>query len=291
LEKALDWKPAAVLICNPSSMHVPTALTAARAGCHLFIEKPLGTSMEGVSELIAEVENRKLVALVGFSLRFHPGVIALAETARSGAIGEVLYLRAHVGQYLPDWHPWEDYRKSGSSSKELGGGAIFDLIHELDLVRWIGGSVSSVTCTRANVSTLEIETEDLAEIVLSFESGGVGSVHVDYLDRVYTRHCRIVGSEGTVVWDETEGVRLFEAAAGRWRTIPVPSFERNDIYLDEMRHWLACLNGVDRPRVDIRDGAAVLALALAAHTAAESNRVIDVRSFSSGLRPEVKGAA
>src|SRR5204863_1092430 len=110
-------------------------------------------------------------------------------------------MQAQVGQYLPDWHPWEDYRRGVSARRDTGGGVILDLIHELDYLLWLNGEVSQVACVADHVSSLEIETEDVAAILLRFANGAIGTVHLDYLQRAPSRTCRLIGEDGTICWD------------------------------------------------------------------------------------------
>jgi len=274
LEEALARKPEAVLVCNPTGLHLPVAIQAAYAGCHLFIEKPLSHSLDGVDELISVVQKHDLVTLVGFNLRFHPGLQLVKSLLNEGRIGRVVSIRAQVGQYLPDWHPWEDYRQGYSAHRDLGGGVILDLIHELDYVRWFAGEVTHVVCFAGHVSNLEIEAEDIAEIVLKFEGGAIGNVHMDYVQRSASRTCRIVGEEGTILWDYyANEVRLFDAREQGWQVFQQEGFERNNMYLAEMQHFLACLEGRETPVVDVEEGTRILRLALAARESAETGRV------------------
>lgn len=274
LEKAFALRPVAALVCNPPSCLLDVALAAARAGCHLFIEKPLSHSLDGVDELISLVREKKLVSLVGFHLRFHPGLQLVKSLLVEGRIGRIISIRAQVGQYLPDWHPWEDYRQGYSARRDLGGGVILDLIHELDYVRWLGGAIKRVVCFAEHTSSLEINTEDMAEILLRFENGAIGSVHVDYVQRAPSRSCRIVGEAGTVIWDYfSDEVRLFEVGQSDWQVFSRQVRQRNEIYLEEMRHFLACLEGREKPVVDVEEGARILRLALTARASAENGTV------------------
>src|SRR5262249_17927426 len=119
LGTALARRPLAVIVSNPSALHVPLALDAARAGAHLFIEKPLSHDLAGVAELESLVAARGLTALVGFQLRFNPGLRQIRAWIRAGAIGTVVSAQVHWGEYLPDMHPWEDYRVGYAARPEL----------------------------------------------------------------------------------------------------------------------------------------------------------------------------
>jgi predicted dehydrogenase len=272
LEILLDVRPEAVLVTSPSKMHVAHALAAAERGCHLFIEKPVADEhIDALDQLIATVARQSLTTLVGCNLRFHPALVRAKELLGRGRVGRICSARAEFGQYLPDWHPWEDYRQGYSARKDLGGGVILDAIHEIDYVRWLLGEVTSVAALAGHLSHLEIDTEDTASILLRFESGAFGEVHLDYVQRTYTRSCQIVGDEGTLAWAFGDGgkVRLFEARTKAWEELPPrEGWEPNAMYVDEMRHFLACLRGEERPQQDIAEAMRVLDLALAAKKSA-----------------------
>jgi predicted dehydrogenase len=281
-ETTLDacWKrhPDAVLIALPTALHLPLALEAARRGCHLLIEKPLADRWQGVEELLSIAGQHELITLVGCNLRFHPGLRRIKCLLAEQAIGRVVAARIEVGQYLPDWHPWEDYRQSYSARRELGGGVILDAIHELDYARWLLGEITRVTCCAEKLSDLEIDTEDTAALLLQFQSGAMGEIHLDYIQRAYSRTCQIIGDQGTLHWDYSTGqVRFYSAHDQQWRVYAKPSeWQPNQMYVDEASHFLNCLDHTETPALDVFEAAQVLQLALAAKTAARERRWIDL---------------
>jgi predicted dehydrogenase len=267
--QALAARPDIMIVSNPTAYHLQVALPAAQAGCNLFIEKPLSNSWEGVEELLSIVQKQHLLAMVGFDLRFDPGLCKVKALLEAGCIGHVIAIQAQVGQYLPDWRSSEDYRQGMSAHAEKGGGVILDLIHELDYTSWLIGPVSQVTCFAEKVSSLEIDTEDTAAILLRFENGAIGTVHLDYIQRVPSRTCRVIGEEGTILWDYyTQKVRWYEIRKDTWQEFAWAGFQRNDRFVAEMRHVLVCLQGHEQPKVDVILGSRVLKLALAAKESA-----------------------
>ena len=278
LEEALAQKPEAALVCTPTGRHIPPALAAARHGCHLFIEKPLSHSLDGVDELMKVVAQKGLVALIGCNMRFHLGIARIKELVASASIGRVLCARVQVGQYLPDWHPWEDYRQGYSASSSLGGGIILDGVHEIDYITWFLGEASQVICLSGKLSSLEIDTEDTAEILLRLKSGDIVEVHLDYVQRAYGRSCQLIGEEGTILWDiNDKQVRLYSAGEKQWQVFPeAPAYDSNQMYLEEMKHFLRCLEGKDRPMQDIKAGKRVLEIALAAKESARTGKAISL---------------
>jgi len=275
LEQGLNWGPDFVAIATPTHLHAAQALEVARRGFHLFVEKPLAHMEDNLVELADEVKRKGLITLVGCNMRFHPGLMKVKGLLDQEAIGRVVAARVEVGQYLPDWHPEEDYRKGYSAQRSMGGGIILDAIHEIDYVRWMLGEVEQVACFAGKLSHLEIETEDTAALLLRFSSGSIGEVHLDYIQRDRSRTCHMIGDEGTLRWDYSAGeVRWYSAKTQEWKAYPnPPGWEPNQMYLDEMRHFLHCLAGKDDPTLDIFQGKRVLEIALAAKSSAMTGRV------------------
>ncbi len=282
LDSALKRRPHVALITAPTSLHVPLAEQSAEHGCHLLIEKPLSHSRDGVDRLLDLVRRKDLATLVGCNLRFHPGLVAVKRLLEQGVVGRVVAARVEVGQYLPDWHPHEDYRQGYSARSDLGGGIILDAIHEIDYVRWLLGPVRSVACFADQLSHLEIQTEDTAALVLRFAEGTIGEVHLDYVQRAYSRTCHVIGDEGTVRWDYCAGeVRVYRAASKAWETVANPGgWQPNQMYVDELAHFVRCLDREERPTLDIFDAARVLDVALAAKESSMTGRVI---TFEGGM--------
>jgi predicted dehydrogenase len=277
LRRALECKPQAVVVSNPTAFHMEIALAAARAGCHLFVEKPLGHSWHGVEELLSIVREKRLVAMVGFDLRFDPGLCRIKGLIEQEQVGRLIGIHAQVGQYLPDWRTGEDYRDGMSAKISAGGGVILDLIHELDYTSWLFGPIAQVACFADKLSSLEIETEDIASILLKFRNGTIGTVSLDYVQRFPSRTCRIIGESGTILWDyHARKVNWYEEGKKSWAEFDYSGFERNDRFLAEMRHFLACLNGEESPKVDLAVGSLVLKVALAAKHSASTGNVCGI---------------
>lgn len=278
LQEALAEKPEVALICTPTSRHMPPALSAARSGCHLFIEKPLSHSLDNVKKLLQIVAQKNLTTLVGCNMRFHPGIALMKELLDRKSVGRVVCARVQSGQYLPDWHPREDYRQGYSANEFLGGGVILDGIHEIDYITWFLGEVSQVFCFSGKLSSLEIDTEDTAEILLQFRSGPIAEVHLDYIQRSYGRSCQFIGEEGTILWDFNDRqVMVYSAQTNEWQVFPEePDYDTNQMYVEEMKHFIDCLEGKTQPTQDISQGRSVLEIALAAKQSAETGKLINL---------------
>jgi predicted dehydrogenase len=266
LQVALErWEPEAVIVSNPTALHLEFAIPAAEAGCHLLIEKPVSNTMDGVSELQQAVQRNAVEVLIGFQFRFHPVLKQVKTLLEEETIGRPLYVRSHWGEYLPDWHPWEDYRASYSAREDLGGGVVLTLCHPFDYLRWLFGEVKTVSGLVMNSGALEIDVEDTAEAILTFNDGPLASVHLDYNQRPAQHRLEIVGSRGSILWDQAEAAAsLWSDTTGEWKVIPPPAgFERNTLFRDEMRHFLDLIEGKTEPVCSLEDGIRALEIALA----------------------------
>src|SRR5262249_48594041 len=159
------------IVSNPSACHLPVALAAARAGAHVLIEKPLSHDLAGLDDLEEAVEARGLAAVVGFQFRFNPGLRQLRTWVRAGHIGTVVSAQAHWGEYLPEMHPWEDYRTGYAARTDLGGGVLLTLCHPFDYLRWIVGDIDDVRAQESRTETLGLSVETSVDVTLGFTSG------------------------------------------------------------------------------------------------------------------------
>jgi predicted dehydrogenase len=289
LHAALAHRPDAVVVANPTALHLDVAIPAAEAGCHLFLEKPVSHSLERLDQLQAAVAHTGVKVLVGFQFRFHPGLRLIHELLDKSAISNqhsAISVRSHWGEYLPAWHPWEDYRQGYAARPDLGGGVILTLCHPLDYLRWLFGECEVAWALTSNRG-LGMDVEDTAEIGLKFASGLLGSVHLDYVQRPPQHTLEIITTEGTIRWNNADGaVQVWglpspsgrrTGGEGEWQTHPAPAnFERNVMFFDQMRHFLAVCRGDAEPICTLDDGIAALTLAQASyHFARQDKKGVD----------------
>jgi predicted dehydrogenase len=277
LMSALAAEARVALICTPTHLHLEHALTAARSGCHLFIEKPVADRLDGVDELLELVSQQYLHTLIGCNYRFHPGLQHVKALLEQEAIGHVISARANFGHFLPNWHPWEDYRQGYSASRAMGGGVVLDRIHEFDYLRWLLGEVVETCALTGQLSQLEVDTEDTAEVLLRFVTGAFGSIHLDYVRRTYDCSLELVGERGTIQWCyQDSSVRWYLAGEARWHSLQWSDYAGNQMYIDEMKHFLRVIRGEEKAQLDAAAGTRDLAIALAARQAAEERRAVAV---------------
>ena len=260
LDAALAQRPDAVFVCTPSSQHLDIAQRSAAAGCHLFIEKPVAHTMQGLDDLKRTVAAKGVQVLVGCQWRFHPCVRWLRDLLAAQALGTLTEATFDYAEYLPDWHPYEDYRTSYAARADLGGGVVLTQIHDYDLAWWLFGHPSSAVATGGHCSDLEIDVEDTVDARLE---GGTIPVRVrqSMATRPPRRTITVSGTRKSVSIDLLAAraeVTMGDAA----EPVDFAGYRRNQMFLDEAEHFLACVDGKARPAIPLEEGMAVLQLAL-----------------------------
>jgi predicted dehydrogenase len=277
---ALAERPDLSFVCNPSNLHLSMALACVRAGCDVFIEKPLTNSMQGTDELIRAVGERNCIAMVGYQLRFHPCLQKLGETVKSGILGNLLSVRATIGEYLPNWHPYEDYRHMYAARADLGGGVVLSQIHEFDYLYSIFGLPKRVYAIGGHWSDLEIDVEDTASILMECCVGGRPlpiQLHQDYLQSPPSRQCEVIGDRGRATMDlQALTVTVFTRGNATPEVHSFAGLERNQLFLDQMSHFLECVNTRRRPAVDLKDGLQSLRMALAVKKSIATHQPVEL---------------
>lgn len=280
LESALDQRPDAAFICNPTSLHVSAAKACLESGADVFIEKPLAASLEGLDDLASLASRRERIAMVGFQLRFHPCVQRLRRVVASGELGSLLAVRSTIGEYLPNWHPYEDYRQMYASRAELGGGVVLTQIHELDLLYSIFGVPSRVYALGGHWSDLEVDVEDTATSLLEVSWNGrllPIQLHQDYLQSPPNRQTEVIGDRGRAVIDlHAQTLSVYRRNVSQPDVFVAENFERNNLFLDQIRHFLECVRTRSRPVVDIHDGIQSIRMALAIKRSIAERRPIEL---------------
>jgi len=268
LAAALAAEPQAVYICNPNALHVPIALQCAQAGVPVFMEKPLASDLAGIQELQALVEQQHLLFYVGYNFRFHPGLQRLKALVDNRHFGHIVRVSAEIGEYLPNWHRYEDYRQMYAARADQGGGVILSQIHEMDLLYWFFGLPQSILCRGGKLSNLEIDVEDTATSLMQYR-GEHGSfpihLHQDFVQRPPVRTFKIIGDGGSADIDLINlKLNVYDAEGQLVEHSDFAGFARNDMFLEQARHFIDCVKGNARPQVSLFDGLQSLRLALAA---------------------------
>ncbi len=259
------FDPHGVFITNPNAKHLETALQAARAGQHLFIEKPVATAIEGVTELEDVVRKKKLTVMVGYNFRFHPLLKKMKDLFDSGTIGKAISAHVEMGENIEDWHPWEDYTSSYGPWKDKGGGAVFCFSHDIDYLYWFLGMPETVLAVGGKITPLKGDAEDMAKSLWRFPGGAIASVHLDYWQRPHRRSFHLIGTEGALLWDyEAKILTLFPHAKGKEpQTWNIPEgFDRNDMFVEEVKNFVSAIENGAASAIPLDQGVDVLNICL-----------------------------
>lgn len=275
LGEALAEQPELVFVTNPSSMHMQSAIDVS-GHAHVFVEKPLAHASDQLETLKEILKRSKKVLSVGYQFRFHPGLIAVKSWLDEGRIGQIVKANFVNGEYLPNWHPYEDYRQGYAAKAELGGGALLTQIHDFDLAIWLIGMPSSVYTVGGQLSGLDVDVEDSVSVLMNVDKGGLNvpvTIDLDYLRRPPKRSITIVGDEGQVEWDFHTGFSKLFVDGEIVQTIDTSEIDRNQMFEEELRNFVEATKGNEKIKVDLDEGIKSLMVALAAKRSLSSGRV------------------
>jgi len=260
---AVEKNIQAAIIATPANMHLEQAKELAQAGIHMLVEKPLSHRSDGIDQLIAKVQENEIIGMVGYVFRHHPAAKRFKKLFDAGTLGKPLHARVECGSYLPEWRPEQDYKKTVSASKDLGGGVLLELSHELDYIRWFLGDITEVTAKLYNSGTLEIDVEDSADLILNSKGSVPVSMHIDFNRRHPVRKCEVQGTNGMLTWNVLEQKISWELIGVEARD-ELFNFGRDFVYREQLSHFLNCIEHGTPPAVTLADGEAVLRLVEAA---------------------------
>lgn len=265
----------AVVVAVATDQHVKVAAEVLRRGRALYIEKPLSHDRKGVDSLVRLAG--ELTVEVGCQFRAHPNLIALRTALREMNSGRVLTYRLALGHRLDAWRA-ADYRECYSADAARGGGALFDLIHMIDVALWLFGPVSEVHAVLSKVSTLQIAGDDVANVLLTHDAGTTGHVQLDMASPVRRCAVEVVAAEAVFQWDDAEGILRRMLAEGATVADRVPqSHTRNDLFLAHMAHFLRRLDSPALPPLcSLGDAVAGLDVVLAARASNAARRAARV---------------
>ena len=229
----------AAIMCSPTSLHIPQGISLAQRGIHILMEKPLAHNLDGIDDLTKVVKENNVVVLMAYIFRFSPITKKVKQLLDSNAIGKILYARGEFSEYLPDWHPYEDYRSFYMAEKTQGGGSILDQSHIMDLIHYLLGGFKSVFAFNSKISSLELNADDIAEMVITLKSGVIASIHTDIFGREHKKYLDIKGENGNIFWDfYANNVQLYHPNTKSIETFFKFPPDFNLSYIEELNHFI-----------------------------------------------------
>lgn len=278
LEDSLKYGPDVVFVCNPTSLHAQTASFFLKEKIPIYLEKPVSSNLDDAEKLYhLWKEKQKPTLFIGYQYRFHSTLLKAKEILSSGELGEILAVNAEVGEWLPSFHPDEDYRTSYASREELGGGVIFTLSHEMDYLFWLFGKMHTVYCVGGKRSDLEISVEDTAWITLTTAFGAPIHLRMNYWRKPTQRKCEIFGTKGSLFWNYDGNLVWTRGKDSSETVFSLPKgWNRNEMFLGSMKSFLGSVEHGLPSAISMEDGFEVMKLLCAAKTSMEIGQSVQV---------------
>jgi predicted dehydrogenase len=288
INSIFDFKPSFTVICTFPWTHQKFMKLSIDANCHIFVEKPLSSNLEGIENILKYAKSKKLKIAVGHNLRFEEGLKIIKKKMEKNQIGKPLNILSQCGQHIKLWRPHLNYKNHYVLKK--GGGIILDDSHEYDYIRWLlNDKVESVVCFTKKAKSIRTNTESLASIMLKFKKGSTATLVIDYLRPKYERNCQIIGENGSIKWNlEVEKGASKNYSAKIKSKIETHvlqsnkisketvSKKQNSMYVEEMKDFVDSIRYNKKPFVDGWDSLETLKIGIAALKSANENRVIKI---------------
>ncbi len=242
-----------IMICTPPDAHGDYIRLALKNKKHFFVEHP--TSLDGYQEIFKD-KNLKIIKVPSCTMRFYLPVKMIKKILVQGKIGKILAFQYHMGQYLPDWHTYEDYRQVYFSKKNTG--ACREMFpFELIWLNWLMDStVKEVSGTIKKISDLKMDADDILLASLKYKNGILGNVIIDAISRKPFRSLRILGSAGVLEWERFDSViKLYQAGTKKTEIIKVPKghpekgyVNEEEMYNDEIKTFLQVIKNQNQDK-------------------------------------------
>lgn len=242
IEELIQAQIELVIVASPAPFHAQHSIPLIEAGIPTLIEKPVATTAEDAEAIHRAIDRHQTPVLIGYCLRYLPSAIKLNVLLEQGIIGTLYNAHIETGQYLPDWRPLKNYRDCVSAQKRLGGGALFELSHELDYAQWLLGPLYVEHSILRNSKELALDVEDMADIIALTELGAVVTIHLDFLQRKARRQCSFVGSEGRIEWDLMLNQLTLITATETSVLYGDSQWDKNQMYLAMIEDFVQMIN-------------------------------------------------
>ena len=267
LDEALKHPFDGAVICTPNFAHRGDLEKCVNAGLNVMMEKPVAESVEAAKAIVEACERTGKFAFVAYCLRFAKPYQTIKGIIQSGKLGKVFSIRASVAGKKAITDAFTDYR----TKRALGGGVISDFSHEIDYSLWFADSpVVNAIGAGSRAVHKDWDVLDTAELIIMCENNISLSIHMDFLQPYFGRTIEIYGTEGAIRFRDNEPIKLYTAATDTWENLD-SEVNFDDVYRDEMVHYLDCLRGVEKPCVDAEAGYELMRVIEACTRSAEVN--------------------
>jgi predicted dehydrogenase len=246
------------IICSPTKYHVEQASLLISHGVIVLLEKPLGMNVAEGRHLEKIIQSFDGKLLLGYTWRWWPPLLKLRELINSKVSGEIKYAHFFMSSHLADWHPWEDYRNFFMAQRDLGGGALLDESHWIDLIIWIFGMPYTVQGKVCNFSNLEIDSDDNVDAYFEYRDLGI-HLHLDIYGRPHQKKIHLIAENGSLVWMADPNEIQVYSGDGHLDLISY-NCVRNDMFEFELADFYKLLNGEKVNSCGIKEGLYVMSV-------------------------------
>ena len=259
-----ETKPDAVSICTPPNAHLPAVQAAAQRNISVLCEKPPARSLEETRALIEAMMGSKGILQFAFCHRFHQPVMEARKLIEAGTLGQIVQIYNRFGfRFDRAGHSWF------TDQSVAGGGILIDtLVHSIDIFRTlVGEDIRHVSASVLN--RLPIEVEDTASILVTSQSGVIGSLNCSWVTPVSEAEIRIYGTLGQALIDYARPGGLLYKLDHHHDWVQLP-FDQPDRFTLQAEHFLQCVTSGTQPKVGGSDAIAVMTVIDAAYRSAHN---------------------
>lgn len=263
-----------IAVTSPPAFHVAQCLAALEKKIPVMLEKPVSPDLESAKLLQSAVNLSGTPLLLGYTYRWWPPLEKARELLVGNSLGKLRYVNFVMSAHLADWHPWENYRDFFMASKKLGGGALLDESHWIDLMLWFLGQPETVTARVEKISDLKINTDDNVDMFVNYKDGLRVTMHLDLYGRPHQKYIRFIGEDGTMLWTiDPNQVALCREMEEKW-VFHKYDCERNDMFLRVDQEFLEVIEGAPVRTCNIDDGIKALEIIEAARKSSAEGRLV-----------------
>ena len=260
IDEALAWKPEAAIVASPASLHIEQSCQLAKHSIPLLIEKPIGTGLEDAALYEQLANYSEFVPIyVGYVLRHDPCASFLREQLVTGKLGKLMSADFFCGSWLPDWRAGQDYKKSVSARRELGGGALLELSHELDMAQWLLGPLKPLSAFLFNSGVLDIGVEDQTHLLAQNQDGSMVSIRLDFCTNPARRTITLRFTHGELIWHVLEG-RISSSVVGSNQQIYKLGYSSDERFCRQLELFWQYPRPRKTPMCSLEEGLKVLDL-------------------------------
>lgn len=252
LQKAIKEDVDIAIVASPATFHLPHSRQLMIKKIPVLIEKPLTSNTHDAEELIKLQLNTNTPACIGYCLRYLSSSLKIKELLDKRIVGNIYNVFINVGQFLPEWRTSTNYKITVSANKNLGGGALLELSHELDYIQWLFGLMKVHYAQLRGSSELKLEVEEIADVVLVSGKGIVCNLHMDFLQKKPTRNCYIIGEKGNLHWDLLNNSIQFHTKKTSEYLFNENKQENNKMYLDLLKDFLDLASGRKNTTINLQ---------------------------------------